>query len=112
MTRNRQFRLLRRPHGNPVAADFALTEGPIPVADAGSFIVRNHYASLDPAQRGWMDDTPSYMPPIALGDPVRATTVSQVHASANPDFAVGDWVLGLNAKIGRASCRERVCSTV
>ena len=94
---NRQFCLVRRPHGTPVAADFALTTGDVPVAQPGHFVVRNHYASLDPAQRGWMDDVPSYMPPIALGDPVRATTVGQVHASANPDFAVGDWVLGLNA---------------
>jgi len=59
--------------------------------------VRNRFVSLDPAQRGWMDDTPSYMPPIALGDPVRATTVGTVHASDNPDFRQGQWVLGLNA---------------
>ncbi len=60
-------------------------------------MVRYHYASLDPAQRGWMDDAPSYMPPIALGDAVRATTVGVVHASANPDFVAGQWVMGLNA---------------
>ena len=44
-----------------------------------------------------MDDAPSYMPPIALDDPVRATTVGQVHASDHPDYAPGDWVMGLNA---------------
>jgi NADPH-dependent curcumin reductase CurA len=44
-----------------------------------------------------MDDAPSYMPPIPLGAPVRASTVGVVHASANPDFEPGDWVLGLNA---------------
>ncbi|WP_157220951.1 NADP-dependent oxidoreductase [Flavisphingomonas formosensis] len=60
-------------------------------------VIRNHYASLDPAQRGWMDDVPSYMPPIALGDAVRAASVGVVHASARPDFAVGDWVMGMNA---------------
>jgi NADPH-dependent curcumin reductase CurA len=37
------------------------------------------------------------MPPIPLGDPVRATTVGRVARSAHPGFAVGDWVLGLNA---------------
>lgn len=96
MTENRRFLLVRRPHGDPVPDDFRLTSEPVPVPAPGGLVVRNHYASLDPAQRGWMDDAPSYMPPIPLGDPVRATTVGVVHASANPDFAIGDWVLGLN----------------
>lgn len=96
MTLNRRFLLVRRPHGTPVPEDFSLVEAAIPEPPAGGFVVRNHYASLDPAQRGWMDDSPSYMPPIPLGDPVRATTVGQVHASDNPDFKPGDWVLGMN----------------
>lgn len=96
MSENRQFQLVRRPDGDPARADFAMVSTPIPTPTDGAFVVRNHYASLDPAQRGWMDDAPSYMPPIALGSPVTATTVGRVHASANPDFAVGDWVMGLN----------------
>lgn len=97
MSENRRFLLVRRPHGDPVPQDFQLVSEPIPDAPKGGFVVRNHFASLDPAQRGWMDDAPSYMPPIALGDAVRASTVGVVHASDNPDFKVGDWVLGLNA---------------
>lgn len=97
MSKNRQFLLMRRPGGDPVPDDFALAETPVPTPGPGSFVVRNHFASLDPAQRGWMDDAPSYMPPIPLGSPVMATTIGRVHASANPEFAEGDWVLGLNA---------------
>ncbi|KTR82872.1 NADP-dependent oxidoreductase [Novosphingobium barchaimii] len=97
MDQNRRFLLARRPDGEPVPEDFSLVTQAIPTPPAGGLVVRNHYASLDPAQRGWMDDTESYMPPIALGDPVRATTVGVVHASDNPDFAVGQWVMGLNA---------------
>jgi len=97
MTTNRRFVLKRRPHGTPVEDDFALVSVPVPEPPSGGFIVRNHFASLDPAQRGWMDEAPSYMPPIPLGDPVRATTVGQVYRSANPDFQPGDWVVGLNA---------------
>ena len=93
---NRRFLLVRRPRGTPLPADFSLAEAPVPEASGGAFVVRNRYISLDPAQRGWMDDLPSYMPPIRLGDPVRATTVGQVHASSHPDFSIGDWVLGLN----------------
>jgi NADPH-dependent curcumin reductase CurA len=96
MTSNRQFLIVRRPSGDLVPDDFSLVETAIPVPAPGEMVIRNHYASLDPAQRGWMDEAPSYMPPIPLGDPVRATTVGVVHASANPDFAVGDWVLGMN----------------
>ncbi|WP_395396700.1 NADP-dependent oxidoreductase [Novosphingobium sp. BL-8A] len=94
---NRRFLLARRPVGEPVPEDFVLVEEAVPAPPPGGIVVRNHYASLDPAQRGWMDDTPSYMPPIPLGDPVRATTVGVVHASDNPDFRVGQWVMGLNA---------------
>ena len=97
MPKNRRFVLVRRPQGQPVADDFNLSEEAIPAPPTGGFVIRNHYASLDPAQRGWMDDVPSYMPPIALGDPVRATTVGTVHASDNPAFAPGDWVMGVNA---------------
>ena len=97
MTKNRRFLLVRRPRGTPVPDDFSLVEAAVPVPPPGGFVVRNHYCSLDPAQRGWMDDAPSYMPPIALGDPVRATTVGVVHASDTPDFEPGDWVVGLNA---------------
>ncbi|QMW21925.1 NADP-dependent oxidoreductase [Sandaracinobacteroides saxicola] len=94
---NRRFLLMRRPDGMPVPQDFALVEEALAPLPDGHFRVRNHYASLDPAQRGWMSDAPSYMPPIPLGDAVRATTVGIVEESRNPDFAAGDWVLGLNA---------------
>lgn len=96
MTINRRFLLARRPRGQPVPEDFSLVKASVPDPAPGYFVVRNRYVSLDPAQRGWMDDAPSYMPPIALGDAIRATTVGQVHSSASPDFAVGDWVMGLN----------------
>lgn len=97
MAENRRFLLVRRPQGAPVAEDFSLRVDAISAVPPGGIVVRNRYASLDPAQRGWMDDAESYMPPIALGDPVRATTVGVVHASDNPDFVVGQWVMGLNA---------------
>lgn len=97
MTRNRRFLLMRRPHGVPVPEDFAFVEEPVPAPPAGGIVLRNHYASLDPAQRGWMDDRPSYMPPIGLGEAVRAATVGVVHASDNPAFRAGDWAAGMNA---------------
>lgn len=96
MTTNRRFILKKRPQGTPQITDFELVEETVPEPTQGGFIVRNHFASLDPAIRGWLDDVPSYLPPVNLGDPVRATTVGRVYKSANPDFVEGQWVLGLN----------------
>jgi NADPH-dependent curcumin reductase CurA len=94
--KNRKFILKRRPNGTPVPEDFQLVTETLTEVPDGALLVRNHYISLDPAQRGWMDDTPSYMPPIELGTAVMATTVGRVVESKNPDFQAGQWVLGLN----------------
>lgn len=97
MPTNRRFTLQRRPVGMPVAGDFALDQVSLPALADGEFLVANHYASLDPAIRGWLDAAPSYLPPVPLGDPVRATTVGIVAASRAAAFPVGQWVVGLNA---------------
>lgn len=96
MTVNRRFLLRRRPQGEPVPEDFELVTEPLPELAEGQFLIRNHYASLDPAMRGWMDDADSYMPPIPLGAPVRASTIGVVEASKAEGFAPGQWVMGLN----------------
>lgn len=96
MTVNRRFLLRRRPQGEPVPEDFELVTEPLPELAEGQFLIRNHYASLDPAMRGWMDDADSYMPPIPLGTPVRASTIGVVEASKAEGFAPGQWVMGLN----------------
>ena len=90
MTKNRKFTLVSRPVGEPKESDFALVEEELPELGDGAFLVRNHYISLDPAQRGWMSDAESYMPPIALGAAVTASTVGRVAKSKNPDFPVGN----------------------
>lgn len=97
MPDNRRFLLIRRPVGTPVPEDFRLATEPTPVLAEGEFLIRNHFASLDPAIRGWMSDAPSYLPPIPLGSPVRATTIGIIAESRNPDFPVGAWATGLNA---------------
>lgn len=94
---NQRFLLVRRPQGVPSPEDFELVEAPVPSASEGEFIVRNVFVSLDPAMRGWLDDTPSYMPPVPLGTAVRASAVGRVVESRHPDFPVGAWVSGLTA---------------
>ena len=97
MVDNRRILLVARPVGKLRREDFAMVREPLPTLGDGEFLVRNHYASLDPAMRGWMDDAPSYMPPIPLGGAVRAGTIGIVVESRAADFPVGQWVGGLNA---------------
>jgi NADPH-dependent curcumin reductase CurA len=97
MPDNRRFLLRRRPDGTPVREDFELVTEPTPELAEGEFLIRNHYASLDPAMRGWMDAEGNYMPPIPLDAPVRASTIGVVEDSRAEGFAPGQWVMGLNA---------------
>ena len=97
MPDNRRFLLRRRPDGEPVEQDFELVTEPTPALAEGQFLIRNHYASLDPAMRGWMDDAESYMPPIPLDAPVRASTIGMVEESRADGFEKGQWVMGLHA---------------
>lgn len=97
MPMNRRFTLARRPVGLPVATDFAYVSQETPPLEEGQFLLRNHYVSLDPAMRGWMDDRPSYLPPIRLGDPIRASSVGIVAETRNVNFPLGSWASGLGA---------------
>ena len=97
MPTNRRFLLQRRPDGEPVPDDFELVSEPTAELSDGQFLVRNHYASLDPAMRGWMDAGGNYMPPVPLGAPMRASTIGVVEESKADGFHSGQWVMGLNA---------------
>lgn len=92
MNINRQWLLAKRPHGMVGEENFEWVETPIPEPGEGEVLVRNLYLSFDPTQRGWMEDRESYLPPVALGEPMRAGSIGQVTASNHPDFAIGDMV--------------------
>lgn len=91
---NRQFVLAQRPLGAIDSDTFRYVESPLGEPAAGQILVRNLYLSLDPAMRGWLNDAKSYIPPVAIGEVMRALGVGQVIASNNPAFAVGDHVNG------------------
>src|SRR4029077_1184805 len=94
-TVNHQFRLAARPVGMPKPSDWSYTEEPVGEPDEGRFLVQVEYLSLDPAMRGWMNDARSYVPPVGLGEVMRAGAVGRVVASRHPGFAVGDHVSGV-----------------
>ncbi len=91
---NLEVRLAARPEGLPKESDFEILESDARAPAEGEVQVRVVYLSLDPAIRGWMDDRPSYIPPIQIGEVMRGLAVGEVVASEDPSFAVGDRVSG------------------
>ena len=91
---NRQFKLIARPVGLPKRADFEFTSVPVAEPGAGEVLVKVQYLSLDPAMRGWMNEGKSYIPPVKLGEVMRAGAAGRVLASNNAAFAEGDYVTG------------------
>jgi len=94
LTTNHQFKLAKRPVGMVQRSDFDYTESPVPVPGDGEVLVKILYISLDPAMRGWMNEGKSYIPPVGIGEVMRAGTVGRVIASNDPGIAVGEHVLG------------------
>lgn len=94
IVQNTSIRLARRPAGLPVADDWSVVAEPAPVPAEGEILVRTSLISLDPAMRGWLDDRPSYLPPVAIGDVMRAATVGTVVDSSNRRFPEGCVVVG------------------
>jgi NADPH-dependent curcumin reductase CurA len=94
---NRQWLLQRRPEGMISADDFEYRESPVPQPDlaAGEILVRNLYLGFDPAMRGWVTDARSYIPPVPLGEPMRAVGVAEVVASENEAYPIGALVQGM-----------------
>jgi NADPH-dependent curcumin reductase CurA len=90
---NRQILLKSRPQGKPSAENFAHVEQPVPEPGEGQVLLRTLYLSLDPYMRGRMSDARSYAKPAELGKPMVGGAVSEVVASRNAKFAVGDIVV-------------------
>ncbi|PRP95525.1 putative NADP-dependent oxidoreductase YfmJ [Enhygromyxa salina] len=87
--------LSKRPEGLPSDDNFTIEKAPVPEPAEGEVVVATKYISLDPAMRGWMRDAPSYVPPVGIGEVMRAGGVGEVIASRHPKFSVGDHVNGL-----------------
>jgi hypothetical protein len=94
MTINHQVRLASRPVGLPTRADWSFTEEPVTEPGDGTVLVKILYVSLDPAMRGWLNESRSYIAPVAIGDVMRALALGRVIASNHPGFAAGDYVSG------------------
>lgn len=93
---NRQVVLRRRPTGLVQPDDTELIEVPAPELADGEALVRTTYIGIDAAVRTWLDDQPGYLPPVQLGEPIRAAGVAEVIATRCDAYAVGDVVTTLS----------------
>jgi NADPH-dependent curcumin reductase CurA len=80
--------------GLPKSSDWQKTTEPLRELGESEFLVRNEYISLDPAMRGWMNEAKSYVPPVGLGEIMRAYAAGEVIASKHERFSIGDRVVG------------------
>jgi len=94
---NRVWRLRNRPTGNITDETLSLEIENIPEPKDGECLFRLNYLSLDPTNRIWMSDQVQYMPPVAIGDPMRGVVCGTVLKSKSTAFKEGDVVSGIGS---------------
>ena len=108
---NRRVVLRRRPTGLLDPADTEVVDEPLPEMGDGEALVRNTYIGIDAAVRTWLEDAPGYLPPVQLGEVVRAATVAEVVATRCPAYEVGDVVTTLSGFEQYAIIRDDLYTT-
>jgi len=92
---NRRFLLRERPEGRIEPGTFDLVEEDVPEIRDGEALVRVEWISLDPTNRAWIREEPTYLPPVAIGEVMRAAGLGRVVASKHPRYVEGRLVQGL-----------------
>ncbi len=92
---NRQWIMTSRPAGMVAESNFELRSQAVPEPGEGQVLVRNQWLAFEPAMRGWMEDRPNYIPPVAIGEVMRGMTVGEVVKSRREGFEPGDLVSGM-----------------
>ena len=91
---NHQVRLAARPVGLPTDANWQHTTEAVAEPQDGGVVVKVLALSLDPAMRGWMNEGKSYIPPVGIGEVMRAGGIGVVVASKNDAFPAGAHITG------------------
>jgi NADPH-dependent curcumin reductase CurA len=112
VTANRQILLRRRPTGLLQPGDTELVTAQAPEPAEGEALVRTTYVGIDAAARTWLDDQPGYLPPVQLGEVIRAASIGEVVASRCSAYAVGDVVTTLSGFQEYALVRDDVFTTM
>ncbi len=92
---NRQIVLNERPVGKMSSSTTRLVSEPTPAVGDDEALIKVAMLSIDPAIRTWMDDAPGYIPPIQLGEVIRAGGAGVVVESKSSRYREGDVVFGM-----------------
>ncbi|GJD46238.1 NADPH-dependent curcumin reductase [Methylobacterium cerastii] len=96
MARQRNiWRLARRPVGAVAEGDLAYGAEALPELQQGQFLLQVLYLSLDPTNRIWMSDAEQYMPPVAIGEPMRGLVAGRVIESRKDGVEPGALYSGM-----------------
>ena len=87
-----EVRLVSRPKGMPVAANFTLARMKLDPLQDQQVLVRNLFMSVDPYMRGRMNEGKSYVPAFELGKPMEGGAIGEVVESRAKGFKPGDAV--------------------
>jgi len=94
MPMSRRVTLAARPVGFPQNSDFALDEVEIEAPGPGEVLVHVLWTSVDPYQRGRMNEARSYAAPLQIGDVITALGIGEVVESNDSRFSPGELVVG------------------
>ncbi len=92
---NRRLVLAKRPSGLVDESTVRLESEAVPDIADGEALVRVRYLSIDPTIRTWMDDIPSYLPPIEIGEVIRSGGVGEVIDSRSEAYTPGQLLFGM-----------------
>jgi NADPH-dependent curcumin reductase len=92
---NRRLVLAQRPSGLVNEATTRLETESVPDLKDGEALVKVRYLSIDPTIRTWMDDVPSYLPPIQINEVVRSGGLGEVVESRSDAYQPGQQVFGM-----------------
>lgn len=108
---NRQILLRRRPTGLVQPEDTELVSTPAPAPAEGEALLRTTYVGLDAAARTWLNDQPGYLPPVQIGEVIRAAGIGEVVETRCDAFKVGDVVTTLTGFQDYSIIRDDVFAT-
>lgn len=95
MTQARQWLLNGHPRGRPIADDdLKMVTVDLPEPGPGQMLLKTLYLGFDPAQKGWMENIADYVAPMAIGDVMRGSGITQVVKSNGGKFAEGTLLAG------------------
>jgi NADPH-dependent curcumin reductase CurA len=92
---NRRYLLRERPDGRIDDSTFELVEEAVPEPGAGQALVQNLYVSVDPTNRAWIGEEPTYLPPVGIGECMRSVGLGRVISSDDETYPEGSLVTGL-----------------